>query len=137
MFDVDSIDTDENLVDEDLADAFDCRRTNEREPVATQKSAGDDHLQIVAVTQLHRDIHGIRQNRNSLVKTNTACNLRRCSSGADREDVSIADQFSGDKTDATFFCAALPLLLVVVRDVSKRFVKQRLHGNSAAVAAPK
>src|ERR1041385_5490955 len=135
MFYVDAIDTDENFVDKDLANAFDCRRPNEREPVATQKSAGDNDLQMVAVTQLHRDIYGIRQHGDSFMKTNAACDLRRRGSRADREDVSVADQFRGDETYATFFCAALPLLLVVVRDVTKRFVKQRLHRHSAAVAA--
>ena len=135
--DVDPINAYENLVYKDLTNAFNCRRTNEREPVAAQESARDDDLQIVAVTQLHSHIHSIRQNCNSFMKTDAAGNLRRGGSGADSEDVSIAYQFRCDQTNATFFRAALPLLLVVVRDVTKRLIEQRLNRNCAAVAAAK
>src|SRR5690349_21370725 len=135
MFDVDPIHADEYLVYEDLPDAFNCPRSNEREPVATQEAACDNDLQIVAVTQLHRHVYSIRQNGNSFVKTDAACTLRRRGSGADSEDVSIAYQLRRDETDATSFCAALPLLLMVVRGVTKRLIKQWLDGNSGAVAA--
>ncbi len=39
MFDVDAVNANEYLVYENLADTFDSCRTNEREPVSTQKSA--------------------------------------------------------------------------------------------------
>jgi hypothetical protein len=90
MFDVDPIHAYEYLVDEDLTDAFNGSRSNESEPVAAQKAPGDDDLQIIAVAQLHRHVNSIRQNGDSFVKTYAARNLRRCGSGADREDVAIA-----------------------------------------------
>src|ERR1044071_826272 len=59
MFDVNAIDAAEYLVDKDPADAFDSAWSNEREPVSTQKSPRNDDLQISAMTQLHRHVHGI------------------------------------------------------------------------------
>ena len=135
MFDVDAVDADEYLVNEDLADVFDRPWSNQGEPVATKKSACNDDFQIVAVTQLHRNVHRIRQNSNSFMETNAARNLRRGRASTDREDVTIADQFRRQQTDTTFFSAALSLLLVVVGNMTKGFIQQRLNGNSAAMTA--
>src|SRR5215213_1597723 len=135
MFDMNAVDADEHLVYKDFADAFNSGWTNECEPVSTQESACNDDLQIVAVTQLHSHVHGVRQNRDAFMQANAASDLSRGRAGADSEDVAVADQFSRDKTDATFFSTALSLLFVIVGDVTKRFVKEWLNGNSAAVAA--
>src|ERR1700741_2040694 len=137
MFDVDAVDADEYLVYKDLADTFDCGWTNQREPVSTQKSSGHDDLQIVAVTQFHRHVDCIRQNCDSLMKTNAAGDLRRGCSRADRENVAIANQFGRDQTDATFFGAALSFLFVIGGSMAKRFIKQWLNSYCAAVAATK
>ena len=91
MLDVYAIDADEYLVHKDLADAFDRRWTNEGEPVSTKKSAGNDHLQIIAMTQLHRHVHRIRQNRDPLMKADTTRHLCRRRTRADREDLAIAN----------------------------------------------
>src|SRR4030095_6018188 len=136
MLDMNAIDAYEYLVDEDFTDALDSAWTNQCKPVSTQKSAGNNDLEIVAVTQLHRHIHRIRQNCDSLVKANATGNLRRCGSGADGEDVAVADQFGCDEADATFFRAALSFLFVIGRNVTKRLVKRRLNRYCAAMAAP-
>src|ERR1043166_9243725 len=136
MFDVNAVDADEYFVDEDLADALYSGWTNECEPVSTQETASNDHLQIGAMTQLHRDIHSVRQDRDSFVKTNAACNLRGSRTGANSEDVTVADQLRGEETDATFLGAALAFLLVIVGDVTKRLVEKWLNGHGAPMTAP-
>src|SRR6476659_2994959 len=135
MFDMNAVDADEHLVYKDFADAFDSGWTNEGKPVSTQEPAGNDDLQIVAMTQLHSYVHRIRQNGDAFVQANAASDLSGGRAGADSEYVAVTDQFSRNETDAAFFSTALSFLFVIVGDVTEWFVKEWLNGNGAAVAA--
>src|SRR5215207_6387522 len=135
MFDVDSINSHEYFVYEDLANTLDSGWSNQREPVSTQESACKNDLQIITVTQLHSHVHRIRQHGNSFMETNGACYLRRGCSGANCEDVTIAYKFSRNQTNAAFLGSLLPLLLVKRRCMSKRLIQETLNRYGAAMTA--
>src|SRR5688500_9741199 len=87
------IDSDKNFIDKHLAGVLNRRRADESKPVATKKPAGYKNLQVIALAELHRDIHGVCQYRDAFVQADAARDLRRRRARADGNDVAISHQF--------------------------------------------
>src|SRR5215510_3132806 len=89
MFGVRSVNPNKGLIKKHLADVALGHITYEREPVAAQRAPGHGNLDFRQVAELHRDVDGVGDDRDSLTMTNAPRQLSGCGTGTNRDGFAV------------------------------------------------
>src|SRR5215467_4594627 len=131
-----TIDADKRLVDEELGNTAHRGRPDEGEPVAAEVSAADQHLNVVAIAQLHCDVDAVRNDCYPLAMHQAPSDLCCCGPRADRYSFAVGDQRRRSQANASLFAGVLFFLLLERRQVAKRLVQHRRYRDRTSVSAP-
>ncbi len=109
---MDPIYTDEHHIHKEPAYRSHCAGPDKRKPISAQMSAGDEYVNVLAIAEFHRNIHGIRHHREPADVVQAAHDLDRCGSGRQSDGIAWGNVCGCGLSNTPLFVRKAPHLIL-------------------------
>src|ERR1017187_8404233 len=96
-------------------------------------TSGHENINVFAITQFHRHIHGVSNYRNTAVPIQARHNLGSCSSSSESNSISRRNKFGSCLSDASLLFSKTPDLILKRTIVPECLVKERFNWNRSTM----
>src|SRR6266566_1818284 len=130
---VDPVGADKQHIDYELIKRVHGGRPDERKPIAAQVASCYEHADILALRQLHGDVHCVGDDCDVVIVRNSTNDFGGGGAGREGNRLAMLDQGGGGSPDSALFCGKAGDLCLKRTIVAEWLVKQRLDRFGSAV----
>ena len=133
---IEACDSDEGLVEVDVAEEVESRLAGEGEgPGPGESSSGEHGLDGGLIAEFHADVDGVGDDGDAVAMTERTANLRGGGTGGESDGLLLTDELAGGDTDTTLLVGGAEFAGLEGSVVAVGFVEERLEEGGTAVGA--